>query len=169
MKRIPLTYRGTSDTYALVDDEDYEVACSFVWNLFHKSGAKTSYATRCVWVEGRVRTIYLHRLLLGVTDPHVEVDHVNRDGLDNRRSNLRVCSRSQNRYNITKRAHCKSRFKGVTLTQGERHPWRARVRCSGKVVFDARFATEVDAAMAYDAVAQRWHREFACVNFPEMG
>lgn len=99
MKSINLT-KGYS---TLVDDEDYEFANSFKWHACVKGkNIKRCYAVRKQWLpkEKRYKSIYLHRLLLDAPKG-MDVDHISGDALDNRRSNLRVCTRSENLQNMT--------------------------------------------------------------------
>lgn len=168
MTRIQLNSRSSEKLFTLVDDEDAKFAASFKWSASRTRN--NVYAACKQKVDGKPTSIYLHRLLLGITDPNVEVDHVNRDGLDNRRANLRPCTLLENRGNSAGHVSRKARFKGVFFEDFVKgRPWRARVAHGGKVVFEQNFYTDVDAAIAYDAVAKRYYRHFAYLNFPEMG
>lgn len=94
------------------------------------------------------------------------VDHRNGDTLDNRRTNLRICTRLDNARNQRK-IRGVSRFKGVGLHRGK---WLARIRGpESKVVHLGYFASERDAALAYDRAARQYHGEFACTNADLMG
>jgi|SRR5690348_6326153 hypothetical protein len=94
--------------FALVDDDDFDELNSYHWHL-----STTGYACRSVHIVGtrRHKTEWLHRRLLGVTDPTVLVDHSNGDKLDNGRCNLRICSKAQNGSN--RPTPKKSGYKGV--------------------------------------------------------
>lgn len=107
------------------------------------------------------RTVGLHRLVMGVDDPTVVVDHIDRDGLNCRRRNLRVATRSQNAANVAKRKGCSSRFKGVDR-QGNR--WRARVMLQGLHLHLGLFDREREAALAYDYAVLERFGEFAVTN-----
>lgn len=104
------------------------------------------------------------------------IDHRNGDTLDNRRSNLRIATRTQNARNSRKpNVAARSRFKGVSFRKAggpDRRRcavWAAAIRRDGRNVHLGFFAIEEDAARAYDEAARRLHGEFACVNFPRPG
>jgi hypothetical protein len=106
------------------------------------------------------RQLLLHQLLVG----RRYVDHVNHDGLDNRRANLRPATQSQNLANARKwRRPTSSRFKGVCFEPRYRYPWRARVEQEGRRYF-ARFMTEVEAARWYNTKARELFGEYAHPN-----
>ena len=108
-------------------------------------------------------TIYMHRLILDV-DKKIYIDHVNRDGLDNRESNLRIATRSQNAMNTNKRNYGSSKYKGVGWSS-ERGKWRAVICKDGLRKHLGYFSVEEDAASAYDEAAIEWFGEFAAPNF----
>ena len=101
--------------------------------------------------------VYLHQRLMGMEKG---VDHINGDGLDNRRKNLRSCSAQQNVANRRKSLGKSSRFKGVCKY---RTGWRAVIR-HGKPIWLGVYSTEVEAAKVYDAAATELFGEFALTN-----
>jgi len=103
---------------------------------------------------------YLHHVIAGKKH-----DHINRNGLDNRRSNLRLATKSQNMANAVSRGGS-SRFKGV-LWDKARSKWKAQGKHNYKIYMLGRFDIEEDAARAYDAWAVKAFGEFARVNLPE--
>ncbi len=149
---IPLT----QGKVALIDDEDWPLVAGFKW--YAHRNRRTMYVEHC---DGRFN-VKLHRLITSAA-PGVEVDHRNGDGLDNRRSNLRVATRSQNRCNGITRMN-KSGYKGVTVRSSGR--CHAVVTVQGRRLFLGSFSTPEDAARAYDAAARELHGEFARLNFP---
>lgn len=145
---------------ALVDDEDFALVSRRTWSPSRNDGnGGTFYA-----VSGASPRVLMHVLILG-SEPGTQIDHINGNGLDNRRSNLRRCSRAQNAANRAKqRGTFTSRFKGVSrLASG----WRAYIT-AGRFIYLGTFATEEDAARAYDAAAVEHFGEFARLNFPTM-
>lgn len=159
MKEIPLT-QGKA---ALVDDADYEWLMQWKWH-FGASG----YAIRCVRKGGR-QTIRLHRIIINAPNG-MEVDHINRDRLDCRRSNLRVVSRAQNQHNAGKHTRknqgaCSSQYKGVSWRKA-RKVWVAGIGLNRKWIYLGFFNSEIEAARAYDDAACIYHGDFARLNFP---
>ena len=149
---------------AIVDLEDYERISRFKWNI--NKSRHTSYAVRTTRAsEGkRGNHIIMHREIL-LTDE--AVDHINRNGLDNRRANLRPATRSQNSRNASKRSDNTSGFKGVGIYKPYGN-WRARITVeTGKRITVGYFKTPLEAAIAYDEAAIKYHGEFASLNFPE--
>jgi len=164
VKIIPLT-RGF---VALVDDEDYErVIAAGPW---HASSANDGclYAVHSVVCksDGTHTTLRMHRFLLGITNPHVQADHINHDGLDNQRHNIRRCLHQQNQANSCKRPETTSRFRGVCWNKCH-GKWEAKIKIDGKNIFLGYFADEIAAAHAYDAAARELFGEFANPNFPD--
>jgi hypothetical protein len=162
MIEIPLT----KGYVAIVDDEDAHLAV-FKWQARAVEGQPV-YARRTDRSAGYPRGILLHRAVLGVTDPTISIDHHNGDGLDCRRGNLRVATRSQNQWNRGAPRSNKSGFKGVdwNAAMGK---WRAKIRVNWKMHHCGYFEDPVAAAHAYDAAAIRLHGEFARLNFPGAG
>lgn len=154
---IPLT-RGL---VALVDDGDALAMGAYSWHAHPDT--RTWYASRTIrYPDGSHSTQQMHALITGLT----MVDHRNGNGLDNRRSNLRAATQSQNMMNIRKFADTSSRFKGVNWDR-DRECWRAQIRVSGRNRSLGRFTDEVKAALAYDCAARINFGEFAALNFPE--
>lgn len=109
------------------------------------------------------KTIYLYRHILKA-DEGIVVDHINGNPLDNRKSNLRLCSQAENCYNSAKRSGAKSKYKGVSI-RDEAKPFRARLHKDGKEYHLGSFETEIEAAIAYDVKAKEMFGEFARLNF----
>ncbi len=111
------------------------------------------------------KTLYMHRLLAG--DPvGMEVDHINGDGLDNRRENLRVCTPGENRKN-TRSFTGASRYKGVSWDKHIKR-WRAAITVDWETVRLGHFGIERNAALAYDRAALEYHGSYAHTNFPQV-
>lgn len=109
-------------------------------------------------------TVKLHRVLMDAP-AGIEVDHINRDKLDNRRCNLRLVTHAENSRNLDKRSSNTSGFKGVNLHHGKY--WRAVIRVNYRQKHLGYFGTPEEAAMAYDTAAREHFGEFAHLNFPD--
>lgn len=156
MKTIPLT----KGYVTIVDDADYEWLSRWKWRAEVSPHRRAVYAVRKVRVNGRQVMARMHCLLLGVVAPD-RGDHKNGNGLDNRRSNLRVASTTKNNVNVAPRRMNKSGYKGVTQDKAR---WRATISIANKDVHLGAFASPQLAAAAYDAAALRLHGEFAWTN-----
>jgi hypothetical protein len=149
---------------AIVDDDDYERLSRYPWHA-DKRG-KLIYARSARKVDGKIKYFLMHREVLSAA-AGVMLDHRNRNGLDNRRENLRECTRSQNMVNKGLTRANTSGYCGATFNpRSRRHPWRATIRWKSVIYHLGSFATPEEAARAYDAKAVELHGEFACLNFP---
>lgn len=149
MIKVPVYGRAGVVAHAIVDDVDAHVA-AMRWNR-----SPAGYAQRKVRVDGRYRTVLMHRLILGLDRGDArEVDHRNRDRLDNRRENLRVGTAALNQQNREGIPNTSSRFRGV-IWERQRKKWRAQVMLNGRTVTLGRFDHEEDAA----AAASSWRAE----------
>lgn len=158
-RRIPVT-RGR---FVIVDEGDYARLGGFRWHL-HPGANGSAYAARTVQRLGRKRKILMHREILGAP-AGVVVDHVDSDGLNNRRSNLRLANAAGNSRNRRSAVGSTSRYLGV-YWDAPRQKWRAKIKHERRSRELGRFDCEADAARAYDAAAVALHGEFARLNFP---
>lgn len=109
----------------------------------------------------------MHREIIHIPE-HLVCDHINRNGLDNRKANLRPATVSQNLCNRTKtKAKTRSKYKGLEWDKTQRK-WRARIQLNGRKIHLGSFANEIDAAKAYDKKARDLFGQFACLNFPDV-
>ncbi len=142
---------------AVVDVADYGVLAGYKWRVQEKPGGCYAIAT----VAGR--TVRMHRVIMDCP-ADMCCDHINHDGLDNRRANLRVCSHAQNAQNQRPRAGGSSVYKGVSL-DCETRKWHAQIMHKGQNIHIGYYDYAADAAIAYDDVAIDLFGEFACLNF----
>lgn len=160
MKEIPLTQRKV----ALVDDADFEEISRHKW--YARRCGKAYYAVRAAQMGDRRVYLYMHRVVMEAL-PGMEIDHINSNTLDNQRSNLRACTRSQNHMNARKLTGCSSRYKGVYWNKQARR-WHSRIKVNGKHQHLGHFDNEWQAACTYNQAASRLFGEFASLN-PQAG
>ena len=152
MKTITLT----QEQVALVDDEDYEWLNQWKWHAL--KCRNTYYAVR----EKNRKSVLMHRQILNA-QPREEIDHNNHNGLDNRKSKIRICTHIQNMQNQKSRIHT-SKFKGICWNK-KRQNWQVQIRVNGKRIWLGYFRKEIEAALAYDLAAKYYFGDFARLNF----
>lgn len=146
MKHI-YTNKGNS---IVVDAQDFELLSQYTWHICN------GYARTVI--EGR--KVYMHRLITNASH-FLVVDHINHNTLDNRRSNLRVCTQKENLYN-KKAKHNNPYGKGVSIVPSGK--FRARIHLNGKEKFLGYFNTPQEAEKAYLEAADIIHRDFAYIK-----
>jgi hypothetical protein len=159
VRQIPLS----QGLVALVDDQDASrVLAAGKWHA--QRCARTHYARRTIRRDDGKRTaLALHRFITGWD----YVDHINGDGLDNRRGNLRPASHEENVRNRRAQLAGASGYKGVDWDKAA-GAWRARITANGRLIYLGRFVSADEAARAYDAAARDLHGSYARLNYPEM-
>jgi hypothetical protein len=145
----------TQGLFAIVDEIDHAFLSSFNWCV-----TTAGYAYRVIRLEcGRRTSEPMHRTIMGLAHKEkTNVDHINGEKLDNRRSNLRICTVAQNQMNRKKSKSNKSGFKGVTFF---RKRWRANIRYGGKQVCLGSYDTPNEAHEVYCLMADMLYGEFA--------
>jgi hypothetical protein len=164
VKEIPLTQGMT----AVVDDEDYARVSRYSWRAKRKRDGRTTYAYATIASvssrTGRV-DVALHRLVMDAPADR-QIDHIDGDGLNNRRANLRLATHAQNQANRNKQANNRSGFKGVYKTTGS-ESWQSILRFNRHNYGIKTCKTKEEAARWYDRAARVVHGEFANLNFPD--
>lgn len=150
----------------LIDIADYDILKSHKWRIF--KGIYTNYVA-CDLTRRQI--IYLHQALLGKPPRGQMIDHLNHNGLDNRRCNINVVTRRQNNLNRTKQRSNTSGYVGVIYQYGRRgrdvltKPWLARISVENrKRVSVGNYATKEEAALAYNNAALKYYGKFAILN-----
>jgi len=154
MREIPLT----QGKVAFVDNDDYDYLMQWKW-CAHKDG-KTFYAVRSSSViNGKRKFIMMHRVIMNTPEGMI-VDHIDHDGLNCQKYNMRNCTLKQNTKNRS--AFGMSKYLGVTTY---RNYIKAAITNDGKYTHLGNFKTKEEAALAYDEAAKKMHGEFANLNF----
>jgi hypothetical protein len=158
-RKIPLS----QGKYAIVDPDDYERLSKYKW--YALKCEQSFYAARNKYLKyGKKKNVLMHREIINAPD-NLFVDHINQNGLDNRKANLRLATKVQNTWNrIKTRRKTSSKYKGVSYQKRDRI-WKAKIIINGRNKYLGSFQNEIDAAKAYDGAARKYFGEFARPNF----
>lgn len=158
MKTIPLT----KGYFTKVDNDDYEKFAIYRWYA-DASRLSEIRAVRSINMGGKkIKRIILSREIMNAPK-ELKVDHINRDTLDNRKCNLRICTQEENCRNRTKMTNSKSKYKGVGWNT-EMNKWIAKITSKGNRIHLGIFADEWEAALAYNEAAKKYYGKFAYLN-----
>lgn len=145
------------DVVTFIDDEDFE-------KIKHLNFCLSQGYVLCYHNSLKNGGEYLHRIVMNVVGSPMTVDHINCKRLDNRKSNLRVCTLAENLRNRDRvRINKTSQYIGVSKAHGK---WHAQIKVNGKTFHAKSCMFELEAALSYDALAKVHHGEFANLNFP---
>lgn len=174
MKTITINSKKYGAHHVLVDDEDYDELIKYNWCL--RVGPTVNYAITQIKVDGNIVVKSMHRMIMSALKKEM-IDHINHNGLDNRKCNLRFCNSSQNMAN--KRPSGSSKYLGVykhrTISKHKNkkgdlvkyystYKFLAKIKTKYKYIYLGRFELEEDAALAYNKAAIKYHGEFANLN-----
>ena len=160
MKEIQLNKQGKNKGkyVALVDDEDFERVNKLNWHA-NKSDNKF-YARTNIRVNGKRTCMKMHKFIID----GIEIDHVDSNGLNNQKHNLRSCTHHQNMMNKSPHINCTSKYKGVSW-KVKINKWQCQISINGNVIYLGVYTNEIDAAKEYDKKAKELFGEFAYLNF----
>lgn len=154
---IELVRKNEENRFCIIDKKDYNIVKDYRWkvsqdsNTFYVQGRK----------NGKGHPIPIHRVLFNLTDSKTTVDHINGNGLDNRRQNLRVCTQLENNKNAKIRKDNTSGYKGVHKMKNR---YSARIQSNGKRITIGYYDTAEDAAKAYNDYSLKLHGNYGKLN-----
>ena len=155
-----------SDKVAIVDDEDYDRVMGAI-SLRAKWYAHSPPTSKKYYAMNGSRDISIHRVVINAPKG-MQVDHINGDPLDNRKENLRICTRSENCRNRKVRSNSRSGYKGVEIkSSGRFQAYIGNPNMKSRHIKLGTYDTPEEAARAYDKKAIQLHGEFANLNFPK--
>ena len=155
--------RNGKEYVILIDEEDYDKIKDYYWRI-DAPVTRPWYGPYVVGEHRKTKKkVKLHRLILDAPDG-MDVDHIDHNGLNNTKENLRICTHMQNMANRKKNSNNKTGFKGVSL---HRKKYRAQLRFNGERFSLGCYDTPEEAARAYDEKAKELHGEYANLNFPD--
>jgi len=170
MKTLTIESKTHGTHHVLLDDEDYDrVVAEGKWYINKSYRREVFYVMRKTprGENGKQKTIHLHRFIMDAPKGKV-VDHINGDGRDNRKENLRICTNTENSRNCNRPPQGKVSYHGVRHLSGEKTKrYHVLIRFQGKKNSGGVFFTAEEAAVAYDKLAKEHHGEFATLNFPD--
>jgi len=157
---IPLNSPKHGTKYAFIDCEDFEKIKNHNWHVAKQN--QGFVATSDVRTNKKQRTITMHRIITDCPKGMV-VDHINHNPLDNRKENLRICTSAENTRNRKIKEGCTSKYKGVIYRE-KRKKYVATIVFNRKTYNLGYYKNEIDAAIAYNEAAIKYHGEFAYIN-----
>lgn len=160
-----------SDLYGMkkvyYDEEDADLVSIYDWYIM--LAGHTFYAFTVLYTKER-QSAGMHRIVMGLEDNKYVIDHINHDGLDNRKENLRICTSQQNSWNRSVSGRGTSKYKGVIFSSenNRNKRWKAQIKVNYKRLDLGWYWTEEEAALAYNKAALEHFGEFACLNIVDI-
>lgn len=149
----------SQDKEVQVSPEDFDRVSVLIW--YFMPNVWGGYAARH---EGK-QTVYLHQFIIGKPKKGFQIDHINHDGLDDRRENLRIVTQHQNNGNLRRPKHNTSGYKGVSAYPNNiKKPWTAYIQNMGVKIHLGYFATPQEAALVYNLAAKEQWGKYAHLN-----
>lgn len=154
------------DKTVYFDDEDWVIVKDYVWHIQKDKG---NFYVRCnTWVNGERKSPKMHRMVMKMShNPKPHIDHIDRNGLNNRKSNLRICDNSKNAQNIGATVRNTTGYKGVYLYKAPHKSaglYTCALKANGSKYHGGYFKTAIEAAKRYNELAIKYHGEFASLN-----
>lgn len=156
-KLIPLSGKYGKGKFAKVSHEDYERLSQYNWYVTQGYVETSAYP----------KHYRMHRMVLNAEYESAHIDHINRDKLDNRRSNLRLCSQAENNRNVHQKGRGANTYQGVRFDK-KLGKWTANFHFEGKNYYLGAYDSEIDAAKVRDGIAKFLDPNFSFLNFPDV-
>jgi hypothetical protein len=147
--------------FVIVDDDDFEKLNKYKWWIKGHDNNSRLYVIRTIKINRKRKHIKMHREIMGFPEKK-SIDHIDHNGLNNQKSNLRICT-FENNYNARKLTIGSSKYKGVNKRE-KYIAFRARIRFNKKLIHLGYFKKEIEAAKAYNEAAKKYFGEYACLN-----
>lgn len=144
----------------LIDTEDLERIIKYRWCISWAGSRDYLFIKTNIFIDNSFKNIKLHRFILNINDPLICIDHIDRNPLNNKKSNLRIANRIQNQRNMKVSKKNKSGYKGVSWDKS-RNKWTARISFNNHYLYLGRFDTPEDAQEAYKKASLQYHGEFS--------
>jgi len=160
---IPIYSKKHGVKNMFIDGDDLEKIINYKLTVHNKKGSELFYVITSIKNNDKFKTVGIHRIIMQCPDG-MDVDHINHNPLDNRKENLRICTRSQNIMNSRKlRNNVTSKYKGVHF-QKNRKKYRSRIMVNGIRYEVGSFDKEIDALNAYNEAALKYHEKYCCIS-----
>jgi hypothetical protein len=162
-----IKFKLTQNKIGIIDAEDWDKIKNHNW--YTEKGNSTFYVVTNINKGKHQSQLRLHRLITNENNPEVFIDHKDFNGLNNKKNNLRKCTRNQNLQHSRKYKNTKNKFKGVCLMRTKRKEkvyfyWVSQIRFNKKLLYLGTYKTELDAALAYNNKAKELFGDFALLN-----
>ena len=168
MNKRKKTYIWNIKSYEVIlDYEDYKRLNIYKYHV-HTPKREKKYFSRCLFIQGKVKTRLLHHDIMNFTydkKEKREIDHINGNTLDNRKCNLRIVSHYENSLNRAGNKNSLSKYKGVTFYKDKKKKrFGAKIYNKGKGVFLGYYETEKEAMIAYNRAVKKYHGVYGYFN-----
>lgn len=164
MKIIKVNSKAFGTQNILVDDQDFDLVSRLSWMLI-KGRTGVFYAVaRHYYKDNHRKLVKMHSLIMGEQSDKLKIDHIDGNGINNQRYNLRICTNSQNLWNRGKSSVNTTGFKGVSPLRYRSKKFQVQIQVNNKNICGGHFYTAEEAALRYNELARQYHGEFAYQN-----
>jgi hypothetical protein len=158
---IPIKSPKYGEHNIFIDGEDFDKIKNHNWHLLKQKHG--FYVATNIRINGKQKTMLMHRVIFNSPEGF-EIDHINHNKLDNRKENLRICTRAENCRNRTKYNETFSKYKGISFDDRRISKYIVRIIVNAKCLYIGSFTNDIDAALAYNNAALKYHGEYAYLN-----